>query len=98
MDIFINQEKVGTPDRWQGNLISLGTYKDESLNIKVRLKNDTGTFQIPEFYTLNYSNLEKAINTLKGGALEIKEYSDTHVTGEIISPRSGRDALFKYPL
>ena len=33
---------------------------------------------------MNYSNLEKAINTLKGGALEIKEYSDTHVTGEVL--------------
>lgn len=83
IEIFINQEKVDVLDRWLGNLVRLGTFEDEKLNLMIQFKNDSGSVSVPEFYTLNYSDLERSINNLKDEALEIKEYSDTQVTGEI---------------
>ena len=55
-----------------------------------------GPFLLPGFYTLNYSDLERSINDLKDEAFEIKEYSDTHVTGEITVRESGGNPFFKH--
>ncbi|KAA9022029.1 YfhO family protein [Niallia endozanthoxylica] len=89
INILINGAEVRPQNMGLGGFISLGTYEDESLNIRVQLEKDTQTMQIPSFYTLNYSELEKAINGLQNKALEIKEYSDTQVTGEIIVQDKG---------
>lgn len=96
IDIFVNQEKVVGQERL-GNLISLGTYEEETLNILIRLKNDTQSFPIPHFYTLNFSKLEKAIDRFKAEALEIKEYSDTHIIGEITVKNQGEILFLSIP-
>ena len=66
VEIFIDQEKVDALDRWLGNLVRLGTYEDEKLNLRIRFKNDSGAVSVPEFYTLNYSDLEQGNQRFKG--------------------------------
>lgn len=96
VDVFVNGRQVAGQDRL-GNLISLGAYEQEELELQLRLKAEWESYQAPVFYTLNLSKLEKEFSRLRSEALAIKAHGDTFVQGEITVRDEGRLLFLSIP-
>ncbi|WP_258535571.1 YfhO family protein [Bacillus sp. 03113] len=93
MDILVNNEPIDATKVGLLNLIDLGTYENQDVTVSILLKNNTPNLQMPIFYTLNYSSLEKEVNKLNQNSLKIKDYSDTKLKGEI-TVQNNQEMLF----
>ncbi|WP_071393147.1 YfhO family protein [Bacillus tuaregi] len=97
LDLFINKQPIQGSKVDVLNLVDLGTYENGELTIEVRLNGDLEQLRKPVFYTLNYSMLEQELTRLKQQSFQIKDYSDTSISGEITVQEDNQRLFLSIP-
>ena len=88
-NVYVNGKSLGKKFSqyptyyWNNGVLDLGAFKDEQVEVEIKVTRDSLTFEQYLFYGLDMTKFESQINELEKQALEVTHFNSRSLTGSI---------------
>ncbi|MFC4800157.1 YfhO family protein [Neobacillus sp. GCM10023253] len=95
--ISIDDKKLEAAKLGFLNSFDLGTFENEGINVRLEINQNAQSVSLPQFYTLNYTLLDKRIDEIRRSTFHIEKFSDNFVSGNIDVKKGDRVLFLSIP-